>query len=441
MKPTMVIRRTGRPAVTAGMLVAVLAAASCLGDADRPAAVGPGGSGPSALVIAPPTTQDSIDVEVYVDATHSMVGYLAGGNTSYIRFLEEFEGAVRSGWSREQLSYFRFGGRQVPVRREQFVASARAPAFYTERGIAELTQIERVAGCAEGNALRVVVTDLFQDEGDINMVVDRIKEECFRRGRAVGVLAIPSHFDGMIYDARVPGYRYASVADQPESFRPFYAVISGGQHDVERLIRALPSDAASFDKERFLLVAPYAVQEYAVGMRKSPDSRDINLTGSRPQELRHEFRMKKGGTAATLLADVDLTLIRGTADFQLERLQLVVRKQPLARGGAEAGEPVETQDIRLRESTREGNRLHLVLDLQNTDPAGSYLYELELRSGATRGFAVPAWVAQLSSDDPRPGSEPNRTYNLSRFVNDLMGARSSVHAPVLAAWHVALEKR
>jgi hypothetical protein len=66
---------------------------------------------------------------------------------------------------------------------------------------------------------------------------------------------------------------------------------------------------------------------------------------------------------------------------------------------------------------------------------------LELRSGATRGFAVPAWVAQLSSDDPRPGSEPNRTYNLSRFVNDLMGARSSVHAPVLAAWHVALEKR
>ena len=50
------------------------------------------------------------------------------------------------------------------------------------------------------NRLVVIVTDLFQDNGDINRLVPELKEKCIKKGVDVGLFGVRSQFDGTVYD-------------------------------------------------------------------------------------------------------------------------------------------------------------------------------------------------------------------------------------------------
>jgi hypothetical protein len=383
----------------------------------------------------PPAQGDSVRVDVYLDATVSMAGYVAGGTSNYIRFLDELEASLGSAWKRADVHFYKFGRQSREIDRAGLRA-ARTTAFYGEKGMSEVTGIDQVISCERPSTVAVVVTDLFQREGDVNAIVAAIKSRCFQRGVSVAVLGVRSQFNGTVYDANVPAYPLASTSDT-STFRPFYALIFGDAANLDRLFQSLKNQPF-VDDRNFVLVSNEIVRDYKVTMSKPPRSKELNArNASGPYEF--NFDLLKGAGAATMIADIELTPNPNAPPFRAEGLTLTAYRRS---GGARAAKPdsTATRDITLQGVTGGDGKLRATLGLTIADPPGTYSYQLLLRTGAINGFGVPAWVSDFSSENPSARSDANRTLNLAKFVSDLRRAASSVQQPAVAKWYVNVRK-
>ena len=193
------------------------------------------------------------------------------------------------------------------------------------------------------------------------------------------------------------------------------------------------------------VVSPFVTRRYAVTMRKAPGDRALNPQGA-TGAYASGFTLRKGEPGGALLADVVPTPAPGAMPVRPEQLELVAWRRAPAAGGAKgkgapaAADSVETRDLTLERATRQGDTLRLALRLALADPPGTYAYKLALRTGGVGGFALPAWVERLSSPNPTPARDANRTLNLAKFVGDLRRAASSVVQPVVATWYVTVRK-
>lgn len=242
---------------SAAAVVCVLLAGGCSnGCRDHAPATGSGPAIDRTDIVGPTTTQSAIRADVYVDGTVSMEGF-ASSHTRYVKFLEDIEAALTGAWSSSQVKYFKFGTvvRELPDRKEFLGAATRA--FYHEKGLSANTAIDLVIAQASEANLSILITDLFQTEGDFNAMATAVKDYFLKKGKAVGVLAIPSEFDGVVYDARVPAYRYTSSAEA-STRRPFYAILVGNSADIERLLDVM-SKSAYIDRSLFTLIGPHVI--------------------------------------------------------------------------------------------------------------------------------------------------------------------------------------
>lgn len=409
------------------MSLVALAAVSCKGERRPPAAWA---DTADEAVAGPSARNDSLRIDIFVDGTVSMAGFVADGTSRYVGFLDGVESALQNGLPKTSVHYFKFGRGVRELDRPAFRA-ARGAAFYAERGISETTQIDSVIQCNGGPHVTVVLTDLFQDEGDVQSIVSRIKTRCFAKGLAVGILGVPSQFRGMIYDARVPPYPYATTADT-STYRPFYALMLGAPADLERIYQALRSEPGA-RSGRFTLISPFVVQDFDVRLTKDRASRDVNRRADAgPRHFR--FDVRKGGQGGTLIADVTLRMKPVVPDVRAEGLVLTaLRRQS-------AGDSIPSRDFSLAGVKRTGDRLTATLNLRAPGEPGTYAYRLALVTDPLDGFVVPAWVERFSSSNPTASNDPNRTLNLDRFVLDLRRAASSVRPPEVARWYVDIHR-
>ena len=101
-------------------------------------------------------------------------------------------------------------------------------------------------------SLAVIVTDLFQDEGDINRLVAQLKEKYLQKELAVGLLGIRSQFDGTVYDA---GINVPPIDHQGD--RPFYLLVLGRHADIAYYFDQIK---AEFDESKTVPLFPISGQ-------------------------------------------------------------------------------------------------------------------------------------------------------------------------------------
>ncbi len=424
-------------AVTAALVAALLAAAAACGGGagGRAAAWSPD----TAAVLGPATAAarpDSARVNLYVDATVSMNGYVADPNSRYAQFLEGLESAAQTTYRRADVHFYRFGAQAREVSRPEFLA-AKGAGYYTEK----VTDIDRVIDCGPPNEVRVVVTDLFQSEGDVNAIVGRVKDRCFQRGRAVAVLGVTSQFAGKVYDAKVPTYAYASTAE-PATYRPFYALLLGEPAALRPLLASLSARAPGGGNPPYVVIGPTVVRRYGVAMRKPPGSRAFNAQApAGPYEF--NVALLRGQRGGPMLADLLVTPAPGALPLRPDQLELVAYRRAVG-GKPGTGDSTEAADVALQQasgrSTPEGDSLHLTLAVNPPDAPGTYAYKLLLRAAGTGGFGDAPWVTQYSSDNPTPTHDAGKTLNLAVFVRDLRAAASSVAQPRVAVWYLTVRK-
>ncbi len=391
-------------------------------------------------VVGPPAApSESIQVDVYLDGTSSMIGYLAGGNSTYLRFLEELESSIGAGWAQADMDYFKFGTAVRRIDRGEF-RNARDAAFYRERGIFETTSIDSVIERMDRSGVSIVITDLFQDEGDVNALVSKIKDEVFREGLQLAVLGVESEFNGTIYDARVPPYRYASTQGSENTYRPFYALMFGEAATLTRIFDVLNSNAY-VRNDHFLLISPYVVEDYTVDLSKASGARYLSVGSASGAENRYAFILREGGTGGDLQAEVILDRAAMTPDLSADQVELVTYRKHLVPGSP-AGQVDSTrvQDFSLGNVQNSGDTLRATLQLNLAEPAGRYAYMVVFQTGAISGLETPAWIEGFSSENPSPERDANKTLNLERFVSDLIQASSSVYQPRLAKTYITVRK-
>jgi hypothetical protein len=375
-------------------------------------------------VVRPATPPaESIAADIYIDATLSMTGYVADPDSAYIHLLDELEGSLANkGKGPAKLSYFKFGKSVREVPRDQFRAARKRP-FYLEKGIFETTDIDLVASRANPKRLTVVVTDLFQGDQDINPIVGSLRDHVFGKGLSAGILAIGSEFDGKVYDARVPPFHYASTRGTPASYRPFYLLMFGDAGAIEQLVAAL-AEGPLVNRSRFLLIAPNVVRRYQICAVKQRASRDLKTRAITGEADEFAFDLRDGARGG--LVDVSITLDPdpNAPDLRTESIAIAVRRTLPVAG--------DTGEIALQGVTRTGNVLKAQLLLDLAGPQGKYGYDVLFRTGGAGGWSAPKWIDELSSDNPTPTQQPNRTMNLKRLVTELIDASASIHRPALA---------
>ncbi len=393
---------------------------------------------PSAAgVVGPETEQEGgVHVDVYLDGTTSMEGYATQGS-AYGQFLDALASSITAGWPQADVRYYRFGSRVEPIEEAAFLSARTDLAFYRQPGLFETTNIDSVLARADPDRVGVVVTDLFQSDGNTNALVRHIKDGPFRQELDVAVLGIPSAFSGQVYDAPGGTYPYASTAGDASTYRPFYALLFGRPANIARLFETLRSRPFVGDG-RFLLISPYVVDGYSVALEKTRASQEITPPARRG-ENQFAFNVQAGGSGGTLTADVALAADPLAPPVTPDRVELVAFRRA-QRGGAWSADSVRVRDFTLRASRWSGDTLHATLDFRLDEPAGTYSYLLVLQAGSVGGLRAPGWVRALSSDAPSATSDANRTLNLAPLVEGLLQARTTLRQPRLAQFIVTVRK-
>lgn len=406
------------------------------------------------LVQASPPESQPFGVDVCIDATPSMEGFATDPDSSYRRFLEDLEGSLVSALKNvSDIRFFKFGETIRQVTRDEF-RNARSADFYHEPGIFRNTNVELVLDthakegvrlatgptpqAAPGNAVprvTIAVTDLFQKDQDVNIVVQQIKDGCFAHPDcSVGILAIPSTFDGMVYDARVPSYPYRSTADSA-TFRPFYLLMFGPEEQLLLLADILSANRY-IDLGRLLVIGPRIVKSFSVATTHDKEAQGVTPRETSGSSSDSAFNLRKGFEKAKLKSRVTVVRHPSTFAFDPSRAELRAFREEDGKR-ISAGSELVLESIRGTESS-----VDLDLTIHPPEQKGSYIYIGELAVGNVKGFVLPDWISELSSENPTPDQDPAKTLNLDRLVERLIAASllQDHHRPTLARFRILIHR-
>jgi hypothetical protein len=367
-----------------------------------------------------------------------MEGFAVGRNTNYSQFIDQLEASALSAWKSADAKYFKFGEIVKQVDRTTFLSAKDNLSFYRERGVFKETYIDSVIKRTDVKRLSVVITDLFQKEGDINIMVEKIKDQCFKKNVMVGILCVKSDFNGKVFDT--PNYPNGYKLESKE--RPFYALMFGNPSNMEILFEALKTK--SFVKENeLLLISNCILKSFDVSLLKTKDSKYVNKKAPRVQAKNSfDFSMKKSGKDAKFDLEIIIDKNSRCVDFIEKNIDVVVYKKSITDAKNSKPDSVLTNDIKIENIKRSENKLSTTLNLRNEDPAGNYSYLIYFKANQINGLQIPDWIKNISTDNPIPNT-PNaaKTYNLEKFVSTLLVAKGSVTPTYVAKFYLNIFKR
>ena len=231
--------------------------------------------------ITPGDISDRLIARICFDATLSMQGFVVPRSTRYTQMCPYLESVIVSGWRDGKVDFFRFGEQVESIDRGTYL-KAGSVDFYDDKNINRETFIQKIidyedqldGGQMEAskiseasteevnesrkeNRLVVIVTDLFQDNSDINLLVNQLKGK-IKNGFEVGLFGLRSQFDGTVYDTGIgeAPMPYQSDPKDPETFRPFYLLVLGRYADIAHYfdrLKANNPDAKTIIFSRYLV--------------------------------------------------------------------------------------------------------------------------------------------------------------------------------------------
>ena len=381
-------------------------------------------------------SRDAIQVDIYVDATTSMIGYRGDPSSQYVTFLDRLEASIETGWVDPDIQFFKFGTRIREIDRDEY-RQARETSFYREAGIFRRTNIDQLIQRTDTSRISVVITDLFQNDQDTNSIVSSIRDRCLRQGIKMGVFGIPSSFDGRVYDARVGPYDYASSPGDPSTYRPFYALVFGKSEDLrlftDTLVRQQLVPAGNT-----LLLTDYLVESYTGRIERAQSVRGVNKSVNGEGDF--NFIMNADVSSADLTAHVALQRYPFAPSFPGRNLRTDARHVNAdSIGSGSGGRNSLARNITFDEVRSVTDTLRVPFSIDQPEP-GTYVYEISLEAANPGSLTPPEWVRSFSSSNPTASTDPNKTLNLETFVRRVLNAHSTINAPKVSVFSMQVRK-
>jgi len=377
-----------------------------------------------------------INLDVYIDATTSMQGFAVNPNNAYNKFLEEIETAANTAWEKTDVKYFKFGTNIKRIERNEFLR-AKFPGFYSDRGIFEKTKIDSVIYKTDLSRLSVVVTDLFQTEGDINSIVLQIKERCFSKNIQLAILGVKSYYEGKVFDAKVPSYKFVSKMDDEKTFRPFYAIMFGEPQNILRLFTAL-KNKPFVKEENFILISKFLVNKFETKLTKTKESKSLSMRKSEKGPNTFEYTLKENARGGKFDLELSYDRMKFTPQFDPSLLELEVFSKRNLNKAKEKIDSSYSRDLRLIGLKHDENKINSALELELENEPGIFSYRVYLQLPAIGGFIIPDWVKEFSSENPSPSKDANKTLNLEKFITNLIQANISISRTKIAKFFITI---
>ena len=425
---------------------------------------------PDTSATTPGDISDRLVARIYFDATLSMQGFVVPDSTHYTRICPYLESVIVSGWRDETVSFFRFGERVETIDRNTYLQVGDESFYQTDIGVK--TYIEKIienedplvnpqmegSNTLEGateidinnmpeagveadsteNRLVVIVTDLFQDNGDINRLVPELKEKCIKKGVDVGLFGVRSQFDGTVYDIGIgegSSMRYRSSPGDPETFRPFYLLVLGRHADIAHyfdLLKVNNPDAKTIIFSRYLVSSLVSFEGTTIN---NLDNLNPKTYVSQHPSLK-QYEIWEGSDPAKISAISEYKLLPHVMSFDSDTLEAFVVAEHKLIINREAQ---ECMDVKPEISENEdGNKLSVDFSLASTDlQSAVYHYKVTLHPRIDT-YRAPDWCSEWDMNRERDGA---RTLNLVNFVRDISQVTARTHQPKIAIFHCYIGKR
>jgi hypothetical protein len=429
--------------------------------------------------ITPGDISDKLVARIYFDATLSMQGFVVPGSTDYTRICPYLESVIVSGWTDGKADFFRFGEQVERIDRNTYLSAGSAD-FYEDENIYRETFIQKIinyedrfvsdqmeggstpeesteiegsstpeestevvpsteevnARKEEENPLVIIVTDLFQDRGDINLLVAQLKEKYIKNRLEVGLFGLHSQFDGTVYDTGIgqAPLPYRSDPNDLKTFRPFYLLVLGRHADIayyfDRL-KANNPDAQTIIFSRYL-VSPLLSFEDATTI----ELKKLNPLDQNPRLKR--FRIVGDSDPAEISAKLKYVSLPHAMLFDSNAFEVSISAKDKRIGKTEENPEAAACMEVTSKLNEDGNELSVVFILDSEDlQRDTYLYEVTL-SPDVDAYQAPKWCSDWDMGGERDGS---KTLNLVNFVRDLSQVTARMHRPKIAQFHCYIGKR
>ncbi len=430
----------------------------------------------------PGNISDRLVARIYFDATLSMEGFTKPGSTYYTRICPYLESVIVSGWDNETVNFFRFGERVEPIDRNIYLQVGYESFYQTDIGIKTyiekvienndplvnpqmeasstpetetetdvndpseeaiegITPIEAAETDSTENRLVVIVTDLFQDNGDINRLLPELKEKCIKKGVDVGLFGLRSQFDGRVYDIG-SGVESSMRYRGP---RPFYLLVLGKHADIahyfDKLITSGFSEAETVIFSRYL-VSPLLSFDSAQIEKLENLIRDT-ITEKADSQLK-EYRIRERNELSKISAKMKYKPLPHamTFDSNIFEPSITVKHN---RAASDRRNEINQAAQNCLEVTstfaKNGNGDELIVDFElgsRVLPRRTvYLYKVILRPKIDT-YQVPKWCSGWDMGTGRNGA---KTLNLVNFVRGLTEITVREHLPKIAQFYFYVEKR
>lgn len=414
-----------------------------------------------------PAVSDNLHADIYLDATLSMKGFIVPGTSTYYQqTIPLLESAVERGWPGGSISFNKFGTKTSMLEGRKYLDAAK-PSFYTDQEVNLKTYIEGVIDSASTDNLTIVVTDLFQDNADVNLITGKLKEKYVARDLAVGVFAVRSEFEGAVYDVGPNNYSFTYKSDvaDPTSFRPFYILALGKHADIERYFEMLrksgldsfpAKNAAIFSRRLSANLASFkdATITSTIKMAQVRSLLPLDVKDDRVVQFRIRGTPPLAGFAATLKYSplpytpepASSELVPVVTAFKCgggERASNSLERHPesLAENG-EAARAFTVKTARLS-----GSEVKIEVEVTPASLPGdaTYCYRFVLQP---RDYHLPGWISEWDMDGRKieewkraPNSfNGSTTYNLNHFLSDLWATTLQVHKPKVAEIYCYIQR-
>jgi len=234
----------------------------------------------------------TVAINLYVDGTPSMRGYVNKSESRYSQTLEtllsvlQLEPMTFDGGNRTQsrpIEYFRLGkngdtGKAAQKISREDYRLAQLPQFYGGEARFPSLAVSQIDAAIqppdEGNELTVIVTDLYQEKEDAGKIADAMQTYLKRtqKSGAVGVLGIRSEFNGTVYTEGQSGASSFEYNSRGNPDRPFYVLLVGNLEDVHYYMDSL-INRLDFGKEvQANLFSPYRIYKTSAQLQRKNQS-------------------------------------------------------------------------------------------------------------------------------------------------------------------------
>ncbi len=409
---------------------------------------------------------------IYFDASASMQGFVVPSVSQYKNILRPLESVITIGWKNGKSEFFRFGEQVTSIDRNSYLR-ADAEDFYTElrtyiqkifeyeeKLVSEKTDINNtsddsiddnttpqdVNSNGKENSLVIIVTDLFQDRQDVNLLVSQLRDKYISKEHALGLLGVRSEFDGRVYNLGTAPFLYHSEPGRPETFRPFYLLVIGKHADISHYFDRIKVNG--FTEAQSIIFSRYLVDPLLSfgGTENKTERKNLNIRIINSDERQNphlkQYEIVNSSDPAKISTKIPYSPLPDAKTFDAETFEVSIIAKWSDEGETRISRNAQeclkvTSTLSKNDNGNAELNVEFSLDSQSLTRRAVYLYEVTLRPDVNT-FQAPEWCKEWDMGDERNGA---KTLNLVNFVRDLSLVTARMYRPKIAIFHCYIIKK